>query len=188
MKRICAWCNTELGTREGEPDADSVITHDICRRCCNDLMRRAGVELDTYLDSLPAPILVVGSDGMVATANRRARILLGKDLPAIRGYPGGLVFECAYARQAEGCGNTVHCSGCAIRRTVMATMTTGDTFSRIPAHLNQEKGTVQQKLHFFVSTEKIGDVVLLRIDEIGDGDSGSHSSHPDPVQPGQRVG
>ncbi|MGE5237395.1 MAG: hypothetical protein ACM3ON_01175 [Chloroflexota bacterium] len=184
MKRICAWCNTELGTHGSEPDADSVITHGICRRCCNDLMRRAGVELDTYLDSLPAPILVVGSDGMVATANRRARILLGKDLPAIRGYPGGLVFECAYARQPEGCGNTVHCSGCAIRRTVMATIATGDTFSRIPAYLNQEKGAVQQKLHFFISTEKAGDVVLLRIEEIRESDETLQCSTAAPLQRG----
>jgi PAS domain-containing protein len=125
-----------------------------------------GLPLREYLDGLTAPIVVVDGDGRVTTANRQARTFLRKDLPEIEGYRGGEVFECEHARLPEGCGQTVHCSGCTIRMAVMDTLRTGVSRLRAPACLDCHTGNGVQRVEFLISTEKAGDVVLLRIDEV----------------------
>jgi hypothetical protein len=92
--------------------------------------------------------------------------MLGKGSPEIEGHKGGDVFECAYARLPEGCGNTIHCSGCTIRRTVMETHKTGKSSLRVPATLNRNDPEDPDKITLLISTEKIADVVLLRIDAV----------------------
>jgi PAS domain-containing protein len=125
-----------------------------------------GVELGVFLDSLKPPIVVVDQEGAVVTGNDKVRELLQKKLSDIEGYKGGDVFECAYARLPEGCGNTVHCSGCTIRRTVMETHETGKGFLRVPATLKRYAPLDTIDIKLLISTERIGDVVLLRIDEM----------------------
>jgi hypothetical protein len=166
MKRVCAWCTTELGNSGVCSDVDCPITHGICRSCAQNLLFQMGVELRKYLDSLPVPIVVVDPEGTIKTANDKTQKMLGKDLLAIEGYKGGVVFECCFARLPEGCGNTMHCSACTIRRAVMGTFATGKSNARIPAYLNQENSEGVREIRLLISTEKVGDVVLLRIDEV----------------------
>jgi hypothetical protein len=92
--------------------------------------------------------------------------MLGKNLSRIEGYRGGDVFECAYARLPEGCGKTVHCSGCTIRNTVIKTFATGINYIRTPAFLFKNSNRKVKKYDLYISTEKVGDIVLLRIDEM----------------------
>ena len=143
-----------------------MITHGICKNCRDNILFQLGVELGSFLDSLDAPVVLVDGGGTIVTANNPARMLLCKELPEIEGYRGGEVFECAYARLPEGCGNTTHCSGCAIRRTVMQTHGTGRTFMRVPATLNQNTPEEPQKVNLLISTERLADLVLLRIDKL----------------------
>jgi hypothetical protein len=168
MKRICAWCGEDLGEAESGQQEQWVITHGICRNCAYHLFAQTGMPLLEYLDGLGVSIVVVDAQGVVQTANEPARALLQKDLPEIEGYKGGDVFECQYAKLPEGCGHTVHCSGCAIRRTVMSTFHTGQNRSRVPACLNREASDGIHETQFLISTEKVGDVVLLRIDAVVD--------------------
>jgi len=77
------------------------------------------------------------------------------------------VFECANAKLPEGCGNTIHCSGCTIRRNVMDTQETGRRHFRVPAYLNQGNPESYQQIRFLISTEKVEGIVLLRIEEVG---------------------
>jgi hypothetical protein len=109
---------------------------------------------------------MVNGSGTVVSANNKARKMLRKDLSEIEGYSGGDVFECEYARLPEGCGNTTHCSGCTIRRTVMQTYGTGKGFQRVQATLNQYTPEDPEEMDLLISTEKLSDVVLLRIDKI----------------------
>ena len=101
----------------------------------------------------------------VTSANKQAQSLLQKELPDIEGFKGGEVFECAYASLPGGCGNTVHCDGCTIRNTVM------DTFQTEMCHLNKPAYLIRgirdkiQEFQYLISTEKVKDVVLLRIDK-----------------------
>jgi hypothetical protein len=131
MKKVCAWCRKELGRVDSQAGSENVITHGICGNCKDNLLFQMGVELGVFLDSLKLPVVVVNCGGTIVTGNDQARTLLRKGLSEIEGYKGGEVFECAYARLPDGCGNTMHCSGCTIRRTVMETYSTGRSFLRI---------------------------------------------------------
>jgi PAS domain-containing protein len=167
MLRLCAWCGKELSPGPFDVDAQKVITHGVCDECAYHLIAQMGMPLREYLDGIGMPILVVNGAGTVETANAQARTLLHKSLPEIEGLKGGDVFECTFARLPEGCGRTVHCTGCTIRRTVMHTHDTGQSQRQVPAILNwQNEGEVQQ-IPFLISTERVGNVVLLRIDQTG---------------------
>lgn len=166
MKRVCAWCNKELGSVHSPEHSGNVITHGICGNCRGNISFQMGVELGAFLDSLKPPIVVVDQEGAVVTGNDKVREVLQKELPQIEGYRGGDVFECAYARLPEGCGKTVHCSGCTIRRAVMETHETGMSFLRVPATLKRYAPQDPIDIKLLISTERLGDVVLLRIDEM----------------------
>lgn len=166
MKKVCAWCRKDLGRVDSQAGSDHVITHGICETCKDNLFFQMGVDLPVFLDSLKLPIVVVDRTGAIVTGNHQARAMLQKELPEIQGYKGGAVFECAYARLPDGCGNTVHCSGCTIRRTVMETHDTGKSFLRVPATLNRNTLQALEKINLLISTERLADIVLLRIDEI----------------------
>jgi nitrogen fixation/metabolism regulation signal transduction histidine kinase len=112
------------------------------------------------------PVLVVDSGDRIESANRKAREMLEKELAEIKGSSRGVVFECAYARLPEGCGKTDHCSGCAIRRTIAHTFESGKSSLRVPATLKCELPKEGEDRRFLISTEKAGDVVLLRIDDV----------------------
>ncbi|MGE5893098.1 MAG: hypothetical protein ACM34I_03490 [bacterium] len=174
MRHVCAWCRKELSAEDPGSRPDDSVSHGICQSCADNLFFQMGEELLRFLDSLRAPVLVVNSGGWIKTANAEARKALGKELTEIEDRAGGIVFECAYARLPEGCGNTVHCSGCVIRRTVMKTFETGKSFLNTPAILNHGDPLDTQKIPLRISTERMGGVVLLRIDEMGSA-PGSHT-------------
>ena len=168
MQRICAWCKKDLGTIYSDHHSDSVISHGICDECKDSFFGSTKLSLMEYLDSLGAPVLVIDADGNAQTANKQAREIIQKELPDIEGFKGGDVFECAYAKLVGGCGKTVHCDTCTIRNTVMDTMLTGKSHLRSPAYLNQGTTDKHKEIKFLISTEKVADVVLLRIDKVGE--------------------
>lgn len=146
---------------------DSPITHGICNDCSTKISLEMGMPTRDYLDEIPLPVLVVNDEGRVLTANRQARLALGKELDQIENNTGGIVFECAHARLPGGCGKTEHCSGCTIRRSVMETFVSGKAIVRRTVSLNRCSPDGVRESRFLVSTEKAGEVVLLRIDEVG---------------------
>ena len=166
MKRICAWCRKEMGRVGSQAKFENLITHGICENCRDYMLFQMGVELEVFLDSLKLPVVVVNREGIIVTANDKTRKLFKRELPEIAGYRGGEVFECAYARLPEGCGKTVHCSGCTIRRTVFETYETGRSLLRVPATLYRNTQGDPEKIKLLISTERIDDLVLLRIDEM----------------------
>jgi len=167
MKSVCSWCNKEIHLFDspGTP-SDGVITHSICDSCAELVLWPHRPAMMEFLDRLNAPVLVINSSGNVSTANKDARMLLQKELPEIEGLPGGVVFECAFAKLPEGCGNTLHCDGCTIRKTVMDTFLTGRSYLKTPAGLTRGTIEVHQEVQFLISTEKVQDVVMLRIDSV----------------------
>jgi PAS domain-containing protein len=166
MKKMCAWCGTQIGPA-GESMPDDAVTHGICEDCRDNITFQEGVAPRELLDALAAPIVMVDSRGVVRAANKAASALLGRQPDEIKGYLPGEVFECEFARLPEGCGDTVHCTGCAIRRTVMAPLDTGESFSRVPATLRRHTPEDPQDVRFLISTEKVADTVLLRVDQVG---------------------
>jgi hypothetical protein len=123
-----------------------------------------------FLDRLGVPVLLVESEPRILTGNKPACQLLGKELPQIEGHKGGEVIECAYASTPDGCGQDVHCKACTIRNTVLETFETGRSFLHVKAFPNIQFDQDTRTMSLEISTEKVGEVVLLRIDNFGDPD------------------
>jgi hypothetical protein len=164
MAYRCTWCNNEMDPEQGTKQGSRTIVRSICTTCLEHFVFQMGVPLQTFLDSLPAPIFVVNNDVVVQAANKEGYALLNKDSQQVLKGLGGIVFDCAYAQLPEGCGRTVHCSGCAIRRSVYHTYTTGESLIEVPATLHSGEPGKPQEIVMRISTEKMGDVVLLRVD------------------------
>lgn len=162
--QFCAMCHK--GIPQGAIDRRA-ITSSICDDCFYHLQAQSGMPLPDFLDGLKLPVLVADGDGVVELANRPLLKLLDKDPSQVRGQRGGNVFECAYARLPEGCGRTIHCSGCAIRNAVTETFMTGKSLHRVPAYLNRDMDAELTQLGLLISTEKAWGMVLLRIDRVG---------------------
>ncbi len=163
---LCSKCRKEIPPFPPGLLTDRIITGGLCQECFQHVAE-SGMPLADFLDALEAPVLLVDSDVVVKAANQVVRTMLGKDISQVQGYRGGDVFVCAYARLPEGCGRTVHCSGCAIRLSVMETFTTGKSLLNVPAHLHQQVDNRFQPMDLRISTEKFWSMVLLRIDYIG---------------------
>lgn len=164
MKQICAWCQKNIENFDSH--SDNVVSHGICAKCQGELLSKIGFSMTSFLNRLNAPVLFIDENGIVKTANQQARKLLDKDLPEIEGYLGGNVFECANAYLPEGCGNTIHCQACTIRRTIMETHRTGKRQIKIPVFLNKGTPDNFNKVKYLISTEKINHMVLLKIHDM----------------------
>ena len=166
MKTVCAWCRKEMGARNSPEAPQEEISHSICQDCLSNIRFQAGGSLSDYLETLPWPVLVVDADAVVQDANRAARGLIKKPIEQIRGRLGGDVFECAYARLPEGCGRTIHCSGCTIRRTVTNTLATGRPRLKVPAVLRQGDPDDPDQVQLYISTQKVDGLVFLTIETV----------------------
>jgi hypothetical protein len=160
MSQICAWCNKVINSHDN--GQDGTITHGICPDCTIKMRETPGEPLMQFLDKLGVPVVLVATDVVVVTANEQARHMLNKNLGEIEGFISGEVFECANATLPGGCGRTIHCSGCTIRGTVTDTFLTGRNYTHTPAFINHRR---EGLIDLFISTEKVGDVVLLKIEK-----------------------
>src|SRR6266568_657544 len=143
MKQICAWCGRELSCSNIVREDD--ISYGICLPCANSVMVDVPNNLQDFLDQISVPVVLVDLEGVVRGANQQACALLGKELSHIEGNLEGDVFECAYALLPGGCGNTYHCSGCVIRRSILYTFETGEPVHRMPATLKQTTSNAPQE-------------------------------------------
>jgi hypothetical protein len=102
----------------------------------------------------------------VCTGNKHARRMFGGGISRLDGRRGGEVIECVHAREPGGCGGTLHCKSCTIRRTVLDTFATGRSFVRVPAYPDVQTESGVKTLNVWISTEKVGTFVLLQIENI----------------------
>jgi len=113
------------------------------------------------------PLFVVNPDSGFIYANAQGRALISEDLTGMQNSPPvGEVFECIYSKSSTGCGETLHCKSCTIRNTVLATVTTGINYERIPAYMDLDAEAGQKAVRFLISTQRIGEFVLLRIHDV----------------------
>jgi PAS domain-containing protein len=122
----------------------------------------AGMRLGEYLDGLPAPVMVVDTEGRVVAANGRMASALGHDARALRGLLGGEAMACVHSRLPEGCGKTEHCRECSIRRAVDRVIASGRAVSRVPAWVDTGAGRMALR----ISARPIGSAVEVTIDEL----------------------
>ena len=119
---------------------------------------------------LPA-LLMQGNPRQVLTANQQALDLFGKELRQVEAHRGGQVFDCLHSFSAAGCGKDVNCEHCAIKGAIVDTFTTGVPHEAVAATLPVRKAGVAGYRALQVSTEKIGELALVRIERYEDTDS-----------------
>jgi len=167
MRRVCAWCDKELGLSSIKTEKENMpITHGICGDCMRKTMSYKAKPLKDFLDQFSDPVFWVDSERRIVVANNEGLSVLHKKSEEISGKLGGDAFGCKYADLPGGCGNTVHCKTCTIRMTVTDTMQSGRSNIRIAAYPELHHITGERKIRFLISTEKIGEAVLLRIDNV----------------------
>ena len=166
MKRTCARCGKELSVKAFQPDRDR-ITGGICGDCMKEMFMDRPRRVREILDSIGAPVLLLDKGYRVMAANEPARRILARPIADIEGFLPGDAMECVNARLPGGCGQTVHCQACALRNTLNKTITTGEDLERVPAYQDvyQKDGSIARRF-LLISTEKLADFVLLRIDEL----------------------
>jgi len=166
VKVKCYVCGLHLGNKPSDVFGDDAVSHGLCESCGHHLIAQLGMPLPEYLEGIPAPVVTVNPEGAIGTANQKACQFFGKFPERVCGFKGGEVFECENARLPGGCGQTVHCSGCTIRKTVMDTMQTGMPHHGVPAYLNQHSESGSRSFDLIISTEKKGGVVFLKVEEL----------------------
>jgi len=167
MKRVCAWCDSGLEPSGPAPDDEATpITHGICPACVLKMMSDEAKPLRSYLDQFAAPVFVLGERVQVVTANSAGLSMLNRPPTEIEGTLAGDALDCVYARRPGGCGGTSHCKTCTIRHAVTDTLLTGRSNRRVEAYPDLHFITGETEVKFLITTEKVGAVVLLRIDEV----------------------
>lgn len=118
-----------------------------------------------FIDAIDAPILLMqGNPRQVVTANRAALALFAKPLHEVEGRRGGEVFDCVHAFTEAGCGKDVNCESCAIKAAIVDTFDTATPHDGVTFGLTLRKADGDKRCVLQVSTEKAGDLALVRID------------------------
>lgn len=163
MKLVCAWCGSEINRSGYDQIRDSNTSHGVCPACSQALAcEDNGLPLQTHINSIPIPILLVDSNNTILGMNEESVERLGSKAKANKGVRFGLVFDCIHSHRTEGCGRTIHCSGCVIRRSVAETFSTGESRIEVPATLSIENA--ESELALTITTVKRGNFVLMRVD------------------------
>jgi hypothetical protein len=171
LKRVCAWCRNEIpepqppgGPPSGDADEEGPVSHGICLACADKLFADQAVSLQSIIDRLPIPVLVVDSDVTVSLLNKQAQAVLGATPEQAVDRKGGELFDCVYSHLPDGCGRTIHCSGCALRRAVTTTYETGEPQVFIPASLKRNDPDDPSSVSLRVTTIKRDNLVMVKLD------------------------
>jgi PAS domain-containing protein len=142
MRIVCAYCRVVI--REHVESCVEGTSHGMCPSCAQHFERlwEGGMSFSDYLDTLPAPIVVMNGEGRVIGANKKIASLFGRDTVELRGLPPGDAFACVWSRLPEGCGGSVHCRECTIRRAVARIHETGEPVHGARAWVQTEQGLV----------------------------------------------
>lgn len=166
MKLVCAWCGARIERSGDNQPLDPETSHGICPSCAEAFASQDGVSLQRFIDNIPIPILLVDNNTGIVATNAKACEMLGRQSETIIDQLFGPVFDCAYAGLSEGCGRTIHCSGCAIRNSVLTTFNTGEPQIAVPATLTLESPDRLSEVVLTITTVRSNGVVVMRLEQV----------------------
>jgi PAS domain-containing protein len=153
--------------REALQGAD-LITHGLCEECESFVASNEPRSLREFVNLFSEPVLCVDDNAQVLTANDSACEVLGLDASGVGDLLCGQVVQCRWACSPGGCGTTEHCVACSIRDMIRAAFDSGATFTRRPAYVERETPDgAERRITLYLSSERRGDVLLLRVDGVG---------------------
>lgn len=161
---VCGWCRKII---RSTPELDD-ISHGMCEECRDWMIEnKPGRSLKQFLDSLQAPVVIVNHEMEIQTGNAAASQILNKELERFSGNLCGDALDCAHARLPGGCGKTVCCQTCTIRKSVRLTYETGVPCEYVESFQNVIINGNERRIRILISTWKSEELVYLRIDELG---------------------
>jgi hypothetical protein len=161
MNQVCRLCGQhEAGLFRSESYA---ITNGICDSCLSQITDADGAK--GLLEAIEAPVLLMrGNPRQVITANAKALDLFDKTLPAVEAHRGGEVFDCVHSFTAAGCGLDANCENCKIKHAIVDTFVTATPHCAVSTVLQIMKTGSLEPRTLQVSTERLGDLALVRIE------------------------
>lgn len=160
MTFSCKVCGKEISSNG---QTARTITHGICDNCAAQVSATSGNSV--LLEAIDAPVLLMqGKPRQVVAANRKALELFGKEPHEVENHRGGQVFDCLHSFTESGCGLDANCENCTIKNAIVDTFTTATSHHGVSTELPIRKAEGTKSYALQVSTEKIGDLALVRID------------------------
>lgn len=161
MATNCRICEKEI-VQDGKI-AHRNITVGICGRCTVQFSETS--DNSVLLESIDAPILLMqGNPRQVVTANKKALALFGKEMHEVEGHRGGQIFDCVHSFTELGCGKDVNCENCKIKNAIIDTFATANSHNGVSTELFIKKANETKVYALQVSTEKVSDLALIRIE------------------------
>lgn len=156
MKTLCAWCGLVIR------DGSLPVSHGICVSCRDRFFKCAGVPLQTFIDSFDFPVLVLGGSLQPVAVNKSGEEASHRSAQIQAPETLGDIVECEHSRLPEGCGRTVHCSGCVLRKTLEHTNNTGDPASLVPATISTDSSDIR----LYISTIKVDGRIFVKLEKV----------------------
>ena len=161
MTASCRVCGKAI-TPNGQA-AHRDITCGICDKCATHVSETSDNRM--LLESIDAPILLLqGNPRQVVSANQKALALFKKDLHEVENHRGGQVFDCVHSFTEAGCGKDVNCENCKIKNAIVDTFTSATPHNGVSTELPIKKGSRTKTYIVQVSTEKVRDLALVRVE------------------------
>lgn len=165
MKRICAWCKSSMGEVQSTIHDGHSVTHGICETCLNMLYSENQIDFIPFLNTINAPVVLIDENNNFRSANTYALSILNKRHVELEGKRTGDVFTCENAGLPGGCGHTKKCGGCQMLGLIKKTFESETSFNNVAVRLNRNDHGMPEELNLQLSTEKVNDLVLMRIDQ-----------------------
>ena len=165
VKRICSWCKKPIGDVDMAGSPSGLTTHGICAECAETLFSEMGTRVRKLLDKFNVPVVVVNGRYEVAGVNESAKTLLGQGSDELDGHAVSEVFECADAPGQQRPADAGRDEGCEIRAAIAETLEKGSKLHQVPARVMRRTPDGEEPLDVQVSTERVGSMVLLKIDD-----------------------
>ena len=127
-----------------------------CDKCFTTVLSSRDEKLSAYLESLEIPAALVSQDQTVLESNSPFQSMASNRV--VVGFRLGEVLDCMYAPMLGFCGETVPCLLCKLKRSLEHTWLTGEGLRDVPFSFPHK---VEARKTFSISTEKVGDAVLL---------------------------
>jgi PAS domain-containing protein len=145
VRLVCAYCRKVVREDPGSSVAD--VSHGMCAACEEHFGKLwDGISLSEYLETLAEPIVVLDAGGRIVAANGKVEALSGREKAELAGALPGRAFACVHSRLPEGCGRTIHCRECTIRRALTKVQETGKPVLRAPAWVKTDAGRVDLRI------------------------------------------
>ncbi len=165
MLVVCAYCRKTISDDRRGGSCD--VSHGMCASCADHFERLwQGMPLSEYLETIDKPVVMMNGDGAIVAVNQKVATLFGREKADMRGLLGGEAFACVHSLLPEGCGKTIHCRECTVRRAVESVARTGKPLERIPSYLDTKDGRVALR----ISVKAKDGLVRVVVDEMKPGE------------------